>query len=102
MEDMEAPLNAVAIEVSQKSPKDPVMKETMRMVFLGSDFSTLLTSAREPPERTSLRKFKGNLSNYFFLPIFLSTVPDYLCPLFFPHPFITVISIEVDPFFSLA
>ena len=32
MEDMEAPLNAVAIEVSQKSPKDPVMKETMRMV----------------------------------------------------------------------
>ena len=86
---MEAPLNAVAIEVSQKSPKDPVMKETMRMVFLGSNFSTLLISAREPPKRTS-RKFKGKLSNYFFLPFFLSTVPDYLCPLFFFHTLLLV------------
>ena len=54
MEDMEAPLNAVAIEVSQKSPKDPVMKETMRMVFLGSNF-TLFSPVRgsRPNERAS-------------------------------------------------
>ena len=97
---MEAPLNAVAIEVSQKSPKDPVMKETMRMVFLGSNFSTLLTQCAGAAQTNEPPKIQGKIEQLlsfclFFCPRFL-----IICALFFFPPLITgVISIEVDPFF---
>ena len=100
MEDMEAPLNAVAIEVSQKSPKDPVMKETMRMVFLGSNSSHQCAGAaqtNEPP------KIQGKIEQLLFCLFFCHG--SCYAPLFFPHHllyYFSVISIEVDPFFSLA
>ena len=82
MEDMEAPLNAVAIEVSQKSPKDPVMKETMRMVFLGSNSSHQCAGAaqtNEPP------KIQGKIEQLLFA-FFLVHGFLIICALFFFHP----------------
>ena len=97
MEDMEAPLNAVAIEVSQKSPKDPVMKESIRMVFLGSNFRTLLTQCAGAAQTNEPPKIQGKIEQLLFA-FFLVHGFLIICALFFFHTLI-VISIEVDPFF---
>ena len=66
MEDMEAPVNAVAIEVSQQSPKDPVMKETMRMVVFRQPPADVVEVRTHSVSHPKIEQLLGGILAFFF------------------------------------